>query len=50
MKMNEIRVEQIKLHNRETADKLKAWYRQLCKRPTFHDEYLESFNRPRLLL
>ncbi len=29
-----------------TADNLKAWYRQLCKRPCFHDEYLEAFNRP----
>jgi cyclohexanone monooxygenase len=30
----------------ETAQKLKAWYRQLCKRPCFHDEYLQSFNSP----
>src|SRR5690606_1062278 len=30
----------------ETASKLKAWYRQLCKRPCFHDEYLQAFNRP----
>jgi cation diffusion facilitator CzcD-associated flavoprotein CzcO len=29
-----------------TAAKLQAWYRQLCKRPTFHDEYLQAFNRP----
>jgi cation diffusion facilitator CzcD-associated flavoprotein CzcO len=29
-----------------TADKLKAWYRQLCKRPCFHDEYLSAFNAP----
>ncbi|MER6577934.1 NAD(P)/FAD-dependent oxidoreductase [Nonomuraea sp. NPDC001023] len=29
-----------------TAAKLKAWYRQLCKRPCFHDEYLQSFNVP----
>jgi cation diffusion facilitator CzcD-associated flavoprotein CzcO len=28
----------------ETAAKLKAWYRQLCKRPCFHDEYLQAFN------
>jgi cation diffusion facilitator CzcD-associated flavoprotein CzcO len=28
----------------ETAQKLKAWYRQLCKRPCFHDEYLQAFN------
>jgi cyclohexanone monooxygenase len=32
--------------DKETADKLKAWYRQLCKRPCFHDEYLQSFNNP----
>ena len=30
----------------DTAAQLKAWYRQLCKRPTFHDEYLQAFNRP----
>lgn len=29
-----------------TAEGLKPWYRQLCKRPCFSDEYLESFNRP----
>jgi cation diffusion facilitator CzcD-associated flavoprotein CzcO len=29
-----------------TAQKLKAWYRQLCKRPCFHDEYLDAFNQP----
>jgi cyclohexanone monooxygenase len=27
-----------------TARNLKAWYRQLCKRPCFHDEYLQAFN------
>ena len=27
-----------------TAAALKPWYRQLCKRPCFHDEYLQSFN------
>jgi cation diffusion facilitator CzcD-associated flavoprotein CzcO len=30
----------------ETAAQLKAWYRQLCKRPCFHDEYLQAFNEP----
>ena len=30
----------------ETAQKLKAWYRQLCKRPCFHDEYLQAYNVP----
>lgn len=29
----------------ETAQKLKAWYRQLCKRPCFHDAYLQAFNQ-----
>lgn len=27
-----------------TAAALKPWYRQLCKRPCFHDEYLQAFN------
>ncbi|TKJ26486.1 monooxygenase [Blastococcus sp. CCUG 61487] len=46
-KMEEIRarVDAI-VADRETADGLKAWYRQLCKRPCFHDEYLDAFNRP----
>ncbi|MEV4219079.1 NAD(P)/FAD-dependent oxidoreductase [Nonomuraea sp. NPDC049725] len=30
----------------QTADRLKAWYRQLCKRPCFHDEYLQAYNEP----
>jgi cation diffusion facilitator CzcD-associated flavoprotein CzcO len=30
----------------DTAQKLKAWYRQLCKRPCFHDEYLQAYNNP----
>jgi len=34
------------VHDPDTAQKLKAWYRQLCKRPCFHDEYLEAFNLP----
>ena len=33
-----------------TAEGLKAWYRQLCKRPCFHDEYLLAFNRPNVEL
>ncbi len=32
------------------AEALKPWYRQLCKRPCFHDEYLQSFNRPNVRL
>ncbi len=30
----------------ETAEGLKPWYRQLCKRPCFHDEYLQAYNEP----
>jgi len=30
----------------EVAEALKPWYRQLCKRPCFHDEYLDAYNRP----
>ncbi len=28
-----------------TAEVLKPWYRYLCKRPCFHDEYLPALNR-----
>jgi cyclohexanone monooxygenase len=33
-----------------TASALKPWYRQFCKRPCFHDEYLQTFNRPNVTL
>jgi len=33
-----------------TADALKPWYRQFCKRPTFNDDYLPTFNRPNVNL
>jgi len=33
-----------------TAEALKPWYRQFCKRPCFHDEYLRTFNRPNVTL
>jgi cation diffusion facilitator CzcD-associated flavoprotein CzcO len=32
------------------AEVLKPYYRYLCKRPGFHDEYLQSFNRPNVTL
>ncbi len=46
-KMEEIRhrCEEV-VADQDTAEKLKAWYRQLCKRPCFHDEYLQAFNEP----
>jgi cyclohexanone monooxygenase len=34
----------------ETAEALKPYYRQFCKRPCFHDEYLPAFNRPNVTL
>ncbi|MGI9170605.1 MAG: flavin-containing monooxygenase, partial [Caulobacteraceae bacterium] len=33
-----------------TAAALKPWYNQFCKRPCFHDEYLDAFNRPNVTL
>ena len=33
-----------------TAAALKPWYKQFCKRPCFHDEYLQTFNRPNVTL
>ena len=46
-KMEEIRGRTDELVDDEaTAQALKAWYRQLCKRPCFHDAYLAAFNTP----
>jgi len=46
-KMSEIRarVDTI-IADPDTAEALKPWYRQLCKRPCFHDQYLDAFNEP----
>ncbi|KAK5053687.1 hypothetical protein LTR84_001648 [Exophiala bonariae] len=33
-----------------TAEKLKPFYNQFCKRPCFHDEYLQTFNRENVIL
>ncbi len=33
-----------------TAEALKPYYRQFCKRPCFHDEYLQAFNSPNVTL
>jgi cyclohexanone monooxygenase len=33
-----------------TADALKPYYHYFCKRPCFHDEYLQTFNRPNVAL
>lgn len=34
----------------ETAEALKPYYRQFCKRPTFNDDFLPTFNRPNVTL
>lgn len=31
--------------NKSTADSLKPWYLGWCKRPCFHDDYLQAFNQ-----
>jgi cyclohexanone monooxygenase len=36
--------------DKATAEALKPWYNQFCKRPCFHDEYLPTFNRPNVTL
>ncbi|HUE60699.1 MAG TPA: NAD(P)/FAD-dependent oxidoreductase [Acidimicrobiales bacterium] len=50
-KMEQIRsrVDEI-IEDPDTAAALKPWYRQFCKRPCFHDEYLQAFNRPNVKL
>jgi cyclohexanone monooxygenase len=51
MKMEQIRarVDSI-VEDPATAEALKPYYRQFCKRPCFHDEYLETFNLPNVTL
>jgi cyclohexanone monooxygenase len=50
-KMNQIRrrVDE-SVQKPEAAEALKPWYRQFCKRPTFNDHYLPTFNRPNVHL
>lgn len=43
------RVDQV-ISDARTADALKPWYNQFCKRPCFHDDYLDTFNRPNVTL
>tara|TARA_R110002020_G_scaffold223900_1_gene433191 strand:+ start:36794 stop:38599 length:1806 start_codon:yes stop_codon:yes gene_type:complete len=38
------------VQDKATADALKPWYRQFCKRPCFHDGYLPTFNRDNVTL
>ncbi|MFZ5913539.1 MAG: flavin-containing monooxygenase [Pseudomonadota bacterium] len=50
-KMQEVRarVDSI-VKDQATAEALKPYYRQFCKRPCFHDEYLPTYNRPNVTL
>ncbi len=43
------RVEEL-VRDPRTAEILKPYYRYLCKRPCFHDEYLSAFNEPNVTL
>jgi cyclohexanone monooxygenase len=50
-KMEQIRarVDQVVRDQRKAAA-LKPYYNQFCKRPCFHDQYLDTFNRPNVHL
>ncbi|MCB1749155.1 MAG: NAD(P)/FAD-dependent oxidoreductase [Gammaproteobacteria bacterium] len=50
-KMNQIRARVANtVSDAATAEDLKPWYRQWCKRPVFNDEFLPTFNRPNVHL
>jgi cyclohexanone monooxygenase len=50
-KMEEIRARvDAEVKDAQTAEALKPFYRQFCKRPCFHNEYLATFNRPNVTL
>ena len=50
-KMNELRARiETLVEDPETSESLKPWYRMFCKRPCFHDQYLQTFNRDNVTL
>ena len=50
-KMEEIRARVASIvKDPKTAEALKPYYRQFCKRPCYHNEYLETFNRSNVTL
>ncbi len=50
-KMEEIRARVDEMvTDRATAEALKPWYGYFCKRPCFHDQYLQTFNRDNVTL
>jgi len=49
MEEHRARIDEI-VRDPRCAEILKPYYRYLCKRPCFHDEYLDAFNRPNVTL
>jgi cation diffusion facilitator CzcD-associated flavoprotein CzcO len=49
MEEHRLRVEEL-VTDPQKARILKPFYRYLCKRPCFHDEYLQAFNNPNVTL
>jgi cyclohexanone monooxygenase len=50
-KMEEIRARvAATVKNKTWAEQLKPYYDQFCKRPCFHDQYLDTFNRSNVTL
>ena len=50
-KMNELRARiEALIEDPDTSEALKPWYRMFCKRPCFHDQYLQTFNQDNVTL
>ena len=49
MERHRLRVDEL-VTDPATAEILKPYYRYICKRPCFHDEYLPALNNPRVTL
>jgi cyclohexanone monooxygenase len=49
MEMCRARVDKV-VRDPSVAESLKPYYKYFCKRPAFHDEYLETFNRTNVTL
>ena len=49
MEQHRSRIDEI-VSDKRAAEILKPYYRYMCKRPSFHDEYLQSFNLPNVTL
>jgi cyclohexanone monooxygenase/pentalenolactone D synthase len=49
MELHRRRIEEL-VEDPDVAESLKPYYRYLCKRPLFHDEYFDAFNRDNVTL